>query len=201
MKKKIMAGVFALLLSAAGAAFAQNGSSEVSASVAGVFNKDANDGVNFSKSTKSAALGLSYTYFIKGVSGVQFNYGYTQNSLNIANSGGSYGHIANKANEYTFGYVAKFNRKGEFSPFVAAGGGLVNFRPTSDSAANYNVSNQTRGAYYYAAGLDFNINSHWSMRAQYRGLVYKNPDFGNSLAKVDAYTHSAQPSIGVVFHF
>jgi hypothetical protein len=37
--------------------------------------------------------------------------------------------------------------------------------------------------------------------AQYRGFVYKIPDFEMTSLKVDKYTHSAVPSAGLVVTF
>ena len=42
---------------------------------------------------------------------------------------------------------------------------------------------------------------HFLVRAQYRGFVYKTPDFEMTSLKVDKYTHSAVPSAGLVFTF
>jgi hypothetical protein len=42
---------------------------------------------------------------------------------------------------------------------------------------------------------------HIALRAQYRGFVYKTPDFEMTGLKVDQYTHSAVPSAGLVFTF
>jgi hypothetical protein len=40
-----------------------------------------------------------------------------------------------------------------------------------------------------------------ALRAQYRGFIYKIPDFETATLKVDKYTHSAVPSGGLIFTF
>jgi hypothetical protein len=40
-----------------------------------------------------------------------------------------------------------------------------------------------------------------AIRAEYRGLVYKVPDFGLIPLRVDKFTHAAVPSAGLVFTF
>jgi hypothetical protein len=40
-----------------------------------------------------------------------------------------------------------------------------------------------------------------SFRAEYRGYVYKAPDFNLASLNTDAWTHTAQPSAGIVFRF
>jgi opacity protein-like surface antigen len=83
------------------------------------------------------------------------------------------------------------------SPFVLAGGGAMFFDPRGGSM----TKEQTRGAFVYGGGVDMPISKHFLVRAQYRGFVYKIPDFEMTSLKVDKYTHSAVPSAGLVFTF
>lgn len=63
------------------------------------------------------------------------------------------------------------------------------------------VSEQTRGTFVYGGGVDVPVSKHFLVRAQYRGFVYKVPDFELSSLKIDKFTHSAVPSAGLVFRF
>jgi opacity protein-like surface antigen len=81
------------------------------------------------------------------------------------------------------------------SPFVVGGGGAMLFAPRSGS-----LGEQTRGTFVYGGGVDVPVSRHFLVRVEYRGFVYKTPDFEASL-KVDKYTHSAVPSIGLVYTF
>jgi hypothetical protein len=63
------------------------------------------------------------------------------------------------------------------------------------------ADSQARGAFIYGGGGDFLLSKHFSLRAEYRGFVYKSPDFGLSSLNSDAVTHTAQPSAGIVFRF
>ena len=83
------------------------------------------------------------------------------------------------------------------SPFVLAGGGAMFFDPRGGSTLDV----QTRGAFVYGGGVDVPLSKHFLVRAQYRGFVYKTPDFEQASLKVDKYTHSAVPSAGLVFTF
>jgi opacity protein-like surface antigen len=83
------------------------------------------------------------------------------------------------------------------SPFVLAGGGAMFFDPRKGSVN----TEQTRGAFVYGGGFDVSMAKHVAFRAQYRGFVYKIPDFEMTSLKVDKYTHSAVPSAGLVFTF
>src|SRR4029077_940552 len=49
--------------------------------------------------------------------------------------------------------------------------------------------------------LDYAFTRHLSLRAEYRGFLYKNPDFGLRALNTDSWTHTAQPSAGFVYHF
>jgi len=83
------------------------------------------------------------------------------------------------------------------SPFVLAGGGGMFFDPRGGSIS----SEQTRGAFVYGGGVDVPMSKHFLVRAQYRGFVYKTPDFETTSLKMDKFTHSAVPSAGLVFTF
>ena len=60
---------------------------------------------------------------------------------------------------------------------------------------------QTRGTFVYGGGVDVPMSKHFLLRAQYRGFVYKTPDFEMASLKVGKYTHAAVPSAGLVFTF
>ena len=83
------------------------------------------------------------------------------------------------------------------SPFVLAGGGAMFFDPRGGPISN----EQTRGAFVYGGGFDVPLARHVALRTQYRGFVYKTPDFEMTSLKLDKYTHSAVPSAGLVFTF
>jgi opacity protein-like surface antigen len=83
------------------------------------------------------------------------------------------------------------------SPFVLVGGGAMFFDPRGGSV----TKEQTRGAFVYGGGVDVPISKHFLVRAQYRGFIYKIPDFEMTSLKVGKYTHAAIPSGGLVFTF
>jgi len=53
----------------------------------------------------------------------------------------------------------------------------------------------------YDVSADYAFTRHLSLRAEYRGFLYKNPDFGLRALNTDSWTHTAQPSAGFVYHF
>lgn len=78
-----------------------------------------------------------------------------------------------------------------------AGGGALVFDPRNTSS----IERQTRGTFVYGVGGDVSVMKHVAVRAQYRGFVYKVPDFGVGQLKTDKFTHAAVPSAGLVFTF
>jgi outer membrane immunogenic protein len=88
------------------------------------------------------------------------------------------------------------------SPYVLAGGGGLVFDPTGNPGGSVaGAGTQGRGAFLYGGGADYALTRHFSLRAEYRGFVYKSPDFGLAALHTDSWVHTAQPSAGIVFRF
>jgi opacity protein-like surface antigen len=81
------------------------------------------------------------------------------------------------------------------------------FRPTNSlsnsflGVGNNTDNNQTKAAFVYGGGVDFDLTRYVAFRPEYRGLVYKIPDSQVSGLAPDAFTHTAQPSVGLVWRF
>jgi opacity protein-like surface antigen len=83
-----------------------------------------------------------------------------------------------------------------------AGTGALIFDPTGNRGGFVSgVGSETKAAFVYGGGVDFDPSSHFALRAEYRGFVYGQPDFGLASLHSGATTHSAQPSAGIVFRF
>jgi hypothetical protein len=53
-----------------------------------------------------------------------------------------------------------------------------------------------------AVGVNYPlITSHLGLRFQYRGLIYKTPDYGSPLVKTDATRQTGEPSVGAYLRF
>jgi len=63
------------------------------------------------------------------------------------------------------------------------------------------IDRQTRGAFVYGGGFNFDVTRNFGIRTEYRGLVYKSPDFTQPALNLDKVTHLAQPSAGFYFRF
>src|SRR6202042_826459 len=99
--------------------------------------------------------------------------------------------------EATAAYVFRHNM-GSVTPFAEAGVGALVFDPRDYAGA----STQTRAAFVYGAGADFNLTSRLFLRAEYRGFVYNSPTFDLVATQgADRITHRAEPSIGFGYRF
>ena len=85
-------------------------------------------------------------------------------------------------------------------PYVLGGGGALVFDPTEKFIVS-GADRQTRGAFVYGGGANFDLTKKFGVRAEYRGLVYKVPDFGIDRLNLDKFTHLAQPSVGFFVRF
>ena len=83
--------------------------------------------------------------------------------------------------------------------FLRARRGLVPLATVTDLFRA--PAHRGEGAFLYGAGADYALTRHFSLRAEYRGFVYKSPDFGLSALNTDSWTHTAQPSAGIAFRF
>ena len=151
-----------------------------------------------------------------------FNYGRMKNSQ-VYQAGNNF-HILTDISEITGAYVFSPFRKGRFEPFVLAGGGALRFYPRStwvvlpplannvpnNIEINLNAARQTQLAFLYGFGVDYRLPviSRLALRLQYRGFLYKAPDFkidASSGSAVSLFTgakgHMAEPSLGLAFRF
>src|SRR5712691_7713697 len=169
---------------------------EASVQALGSFVKSTTENGIEQKATNSGGVLASYRYFFNNHHGVELNYGYALNTQSYGLPDGAVG-LRTSSHEISADYVLRFPQK-RWTPFVLAGlGGLV-FDPQDFAGA----SSQTRAAFVYGGGADFNLSKHLFMRAEYRGFVYNSPtyDFAG-LDGVDRTTHRAEPSVGFGYRF
>jgi opacity protein-like surface antigen len=87
-------------------------------------------------------------------------------------------------------------------PFALAGAGALTFSPINNFGGIAILADtQAKAAFVYGGGADYDINDHFALRLEYRGLVYGRPDFGLTPLNSDTVTHTAQPSAGFVIRF
>ena len=177
-------------------AFAQEGfteyRSEITTQAIGSFVKSTTyNGVTEKADNSTGVLG-TYRFFFNAHNGVEFNYGYTQNTEKYGSTG-----IETNSHEVSGAYVFRLPL-GRLSPFALAGVSGMIFDPKNNSGA----SNQARAGFLYGGGADFNLSSRIFVRAEYRGFVYNSPTYDlASLNGMDRFTHRAEPSVGIGWRF
>jgi opacity protein-like surface antigen len=148
------------------------------------------------RATNSGGVLGSYRYFFSAHHGVEADYGYALDTQNYGSAGELQG-VKTYSHEVSGAYVFRMPI-GKVTPFALAGGGALIFDPKDFAGAG----TQTRAAFVYGAGLDFNISHHVFMRAEYRGFVYNSPTFDLiALSGLDRVTHRAEPSVGFGYRF
>lgn len=199
----------------------------------GHFDASFNGGATFTNTasgnfvTQSATSGLNifgtFRFKFNPKHSVAFNYGRSKNSQTYQT--GDDFHVLNTIAEISGTYMfSPFHKGGKFNPFFLAGGGVLRFDPNStwvffpDLAdgthnrvqVNLGAVKQTQLTFIYGLGMDYQLPkvSRLALRVQYRGFVYKAPDFKvdqNSGSAVSFFTgargHMAVPSVGLVFSF
>jgi opacity protein-like surface antigen len=198
-QKKIVVTLIAGLASMALPAFSQSENpekNEVSVQAFGSFVKSTTDNGIQNSATNSGGVLASYRYFFTTHQGVEANYGYALNTQSFLAPSGGVG-VKNYSHELSAMYVFRLPMR-RFTPFVGAGAGALMFNPKDFQGADF----QTRPAFVYGGGADFNLSRHLFMRAEYRGFVYNSPTFNLSeLNGTDRITHRAEPSIGFGYRF
>ena len=181
--------------------WAQEVRSEVTVQGSGFFKKQTTVGGITDEATNSGGVMAGYRFNLNKWLAVEGDYDYFRNDQKFSASSGTTS-IAMNIHAMTGTAIVKLPSfkmpAGRIvSPFVLAGGGAMFFDPRKGSVD----TEQTRGAFVYGGGFDVPMAKHIAFRAQYRGFVYKIPDFEMTSLKVDKYTHSAVPSVGLVVTF
>ena len=173
---------------------------------------------------QSATVGANYfgtfRYRFKPKSSLIFTYGRAKDSQTYQTNFDF--HVLSSIAEYSGAFVYSFYQKKKFEPFVLLGGGALRFIPNSTWVffpdfingvpnrvqVNLNATTQTEIALLYGGGVDYVVMKRFAVRLQYRGFLYRAPDFnvttvsGGALSfTTGSRNHMAEPSVGVVFRF
>ncbi len=191
------------LLCFPGAALAQEGARhEISLQGTGFFTRDSQTNGIFQHATDTGGLLAGYRFHFNRWLAAEADYGYVRNTQQNFTSLGNF-NVQSNTHEVTGALVAKLPWSvANLKPYVLAGAGALIFDPTGNSGGFVpGTQRQTKAAFVYGGGVDYKIIRYVSFRAEYRGLVYKRPDFGVSSLSSDVTTHTAQPSAGIVIRF
>jgi opacity protein-like surface antigen len=198
-----LAAVVVALIIFSTAAMAQvENPSQITVQGTALITKDstADSGFGSHQSTKSGGFLVGYSYQFNSWAGAEGNYGYTRNTQNYSGSTGQSA-IQADMHQLTGSFVAHIPvHVASIRPYALAGAGALIFDPTNKFTVD-GVGRQTKATFVYGGGVNFDLTRNFGVRAEYRGYVYKVPDFTLSNLNLDKVTHLAQPSVGFFFRF
>jgi opacity protein-like surface antigen len=177
---------------------------DVALSVYGAFT-GTTTGNGTKQSPSNAAGGIVELRHIRNpIIGYEATYSYNRANQTYARDGASCGLICNpvardgvsaNAHEITGDWVASL-RVGRLRPFALAGVGVLLDVPANSSST---TSTTTKPVYVYGGGVDWGLVPHIGLRLQYRGNLYSAPNLTKLYTSTNAFTHTAEPMIGVYF--
>jgi len=130
------------------------------------------------------------------------NYGYNRNTHQNFTLNGPFNINANTHQTTGALVLSVPTDAARFEPYVLAGAGALTFDPRTEVLGTpAGVDQQTKAAFLYGGGANIRLVQHVALRVEYRGLVYKRPDFEVTSLNSDATAHTALPTIGVSFRF
>ena len=154
--------------------------------------------------------------------GCSVNLGYARVSEHYRNNSGIYTatgsdytdgfNVSTNMYESSITYIAHTRVNKRYSLFGDVGPGLLTFLPIHRGvdAINYAPGQlaslipgtQVRPAGIFGSGIDLHLTQHFDLRAEYRGLLYKNPDFNTGdFPYSKRLTITNEPTISLVYNF
>jgi len=144
---------------------------------------------------------VSYRFMLTPSSALEANYGITyQNAIHFYTNPNNY-QVSTRTQEISAAFVRSFIFK-NFNPFVEAGPGAFIFLPIRNSGTtSLDVKQMTEVGGIYGAGIAYEISPSFDIRVEYRGLVTKVPNFGDSALSTNRWYNIYNPVVGVAYHF
>jgi opacity protein-like surface antigen len=184
--------------------------SEISIEGAGFFTKDVAVGVfdpalngvvgTSQHATNSGGLLLGYRHNIIRWLAAEVNYGYARNTQEfqaiftgtcfLICPGYPPGNTQYDIHQFTGSAIIKLPSFAKLRPYALGGVGAFLFAPMGCCSGGID----TKRVFVYGGGFEYAVTKLLSLRAEYRGYVYKT-------VILNAWTNTAAPSAGLAFHF
>jgi opacity protein-like surface antigen len=200
--KVLFAGLFAAVLLFSSAASAQEeGRHEVVLQGTGFYTKDSNGNGISQHATDTGGFLVGYRFHFNRWLAAGADYGYVRNTQQNFTSTGPF-NVQSNIHQATAELIVGLPSISRLQPYVLGGAGALVFDPTGNAGGFVaGAERQAKAAFVYGGGVDYKLFYRVALRAEYRGFVYKRPDFGLASLNSDVTAHTAQPSVGVVFRF
>ncbi len=168
------------------------------------------DGVEVMQTTQgtspSAGLLVTFHQSLKPWLGYNINFGYSRFTENYSLGNtflASFSQLSIGTNMYELSIapVIQGPKIKHISTFAQAGGSGLWFLPTQ-TVSPYNE--QVRAAMLFGVGFNYKLTDHLGMRAEYRGLFYKNPDFAYRSGQAPMsrlFTVTNEPTVSLFYTF
>jgi opacity protein-like surface antigen len=181
-------------------AFAQESRQDVSVSGLGVFPPTSNGNGVMQTPTKTLGGLASYRYMLTPRSGLEGNFGYWQNTQHFVSPANDI-RVHARNLEFSAAYVYNFNYR-KLNPFLEVGPAAIMYRPILDSGTQtFDTKSSTNVGVLFGGGIAYEISPSFDIRAEYRGIVNKVPNFNLSNFSTGKYGLTQFPAIGVAYHF
>jgi opacity protein-like surface antigen len=183
---------------------AAHAESDVALSLYGAFTGTTN-GNGVQQSPSNAAGGIfELRHIANPLVGWEATYSYNRANQNYSLTGalpcptsGCRQSISANAHELSGDWVPSIHIS-NLRPFGLLGVGVLFNEP---AGSQNNSTSSDKAVFVYGAGLDWGLVPHIGLRFQYRGNLYKAPDLTTLYTSTDAFTHTAEPTIGAYFKF
>lgn len=206
VKKALLAVALAFFGVSIAAAQEDVGHFDLSFSWGAVFNKtssSANNGITVAPTNSGLILG-TFRFRFNRMNGIEINGARTDDSQIFVLGTTDY-RAQTSVTEFSGAYVLSPFHFEKIEPFLLAGGGALRFYPSNQyingNASFFGAAQQTSMAFLYGGGLDYRVWNRLALRLQYRGLIYKEPNFHVTQFFSGVKGHMAEPSFGIVFNF
>ena len=144
---------------------------------------------------------VSYRYMLTPRSGLELNYQYAQNAQKYYTSFNNV-RVHDRMQEFSGAYVLnQTSRTGILS--LRAGPAAFLFSPLDDASTTqiWTSKGQTILGAMYGGGVAYELSPSLDIRAEYRGLLMKTPNFGLGPQKTGRFYNVYNPVIGIAYHF
>jgi opacity protein-like surface antigen len=156
------------------------------------------------KPTPSGGVLATFRYRFNHTHGIEVNFGHSGNSQVYSIPPDTF-RVKAGITEFSGAYVLSPFHGGRIDPFVFGGGGTLRFNPVNQYIdgfpSPFGATSQRALAVLYGGGVDYRIWKGLALRLQYRGLIYKAPDFQQTRLFTGVLGHMAEPSAGLVIKF
>jgi opacity protein-like surface antigen len=170
-------------------ATAQERRSEVSLQGTGFFTQNTSGQGISRTSTDTGGFLVGYRYHFNRWLAGEANYGWDRDTEKYFSTGG-FSRVQSDVHTATADAVISLPFTiSRLNPYVLGGGGSLVFHPTGNAGGFVpGATTQAKGAFLYGAGVNYTLTRRISLRAEYRGYVYKDADFGLRSLDTDSCT-------------